>query len=199
MMDIVRYVIAYIIIVFIPFIYVLWPLIHPFANFWRKIKPWQTYGIFFTLLGVTILTLTPFVELLTGTDYGFNPFLTIAGVFFWVISFVIWNKRRKYLTVKILLGYPEVSKKAYPGKLLTEGIYSKIRHPRYLELMFGAIGNALIVNMLGVYIIVTLLIPALYLTVLLEEKELIQRFGNAYVEYSKSVPRFFPMKMKLSK
>tara|TARA_B100001105_G_C22085528_1_gene312719 strand:- start:352 stop:549 length:198 start_codon:yes stop_codon:yes gene_type:complete len=65
--------------------------------------------------------------------------------------------------------------------------------------MFEQIGNALIVNMLGVYIIVTLLIPALYLTVLLEEKELIQRFGNAYVEYSKSVPRFFPMKMKLSK
>ena len=192
MIDIVRYVIAYIIVVFIPFIYILWPLIHPFAIFWRKINSWQTYGIFFSLLAVTIFTLAPFVEFLTGTDYGFNPFLTIAGVFCWVVSIVIWNKRRKHLTIKIMLGYPEVSKKSYPGKLLTVGIYGKIRHPRYLELMFEQIGNALVVNMLGVYIIIVLLIPALYFTILLEENELIDRFGDNYVKYSKSVPRFFP-------
>ena len=147
---------------------------------------------FFNLLAVTIFTLAPFVEFLTGTDYGFNPFLTIAGVFCWVVSIVIWNKRRKHLTIKIMLGYPEVSKKSYPGKLLTVGIYGKIRHPRYLEVMFGQIGNALVVNMLGVYIIIVLLIPALYFTILLEENELIDRFGDNYVKYSKSVPRFFP-------
>ena len=58
--------------------------------------------------------------------------------------------------------------------------------------MFGQIGNALVVNMLGVYIIIVLLIPALYFTILLEENELIDRFGDNYVKYSKSVPRFFP-------
>jgi protein-S-isoprenylcysteine O-methyltransferase Ste14 len=46
--------------------------------------------------------------------------------------------------------------------------------------------------MLGVYIIVALLIPALYITILLEERELIDRFGDDYVEYSKSVPRLIP-------
>lgn len=191
MIDTVRYVLAYIAVVFIPFIYFLWPLVHPFASFWRKINPRLTYGIFFTLLVATIFTLGSFVEFLIGTDYGFNPFLTIAGVSCWVVSVMIWNKRRKHLTVKILLGYPEVSKDAYPGKLLRDGIYGKIRHPRYLEIMFENIGSALVVNMLGVYIIVVLLIPALYFTILLEEKELIDRFGDDYVEYSKSVPRFF--------
>ena len=190
-MDTVRYVLAYITVVFIPFVYVLWPLVHPFANYWRKINPRQIYGIFFLLLVATIFTLSHFVEFLIGTDYGFNLFLTIAGVSCWVVSTVIRIKRRKYLTVKILLGFPEVSKEGYPGKLLTEGIYSKIRHPRYLEMMVANIGSALVVNMLGVYIIVALLIPALYITILLEERELIDRFGDDYVEYSKSVPRFF--------
>jgi protein-S-isoprenylcysteine O-methyltransferase Ste14 len=192
MMDTVRYVLAYITVVLIPFIYIIWPLIHPFANFWRKINPWQIYGIFFLLLVTTIFTLSHFVEFLIGTDYGFNPFLTIVGVSCWVVSTVIWSKRRKHLTVKILLGFPEVSKKAYPGKLLNEGIYGKIRHPRYLEIIFENIGIALVVNMLGVYIIVALLIPALYITILLEERELIDRFGDDYVEYSKSVPRLIP-------
>ena len=90
-----------------------------------------------------------------------------------------------------MLGYPEISEKAYPGKLLTEGIYSQIRHPRYVEIQLSFIGNSLFANFLGAYNLTFILIPALYITVLLEEKELIERFGEDYIQYSKSVPRFF--------
>ena len=113
-MDTVRYVLAYITVVFIPFVYVLWPLVHPFANYWRKINPKQIYGIFFLLLVATIFTLSHFVEFLIGTDYGFQPILAIAGVFCWVVAVVIYLERRKHLTSNILLGYPEVSKKWIP-------------------------------------------------------------------------------------
>ena len=51
----------------------------------------------------------------------------------------------------------------------------------------GFIGYALIKNFQGVYIITIILILNLYLIVLLEEKELINRFGDVYAEYSKSV------------
>jgi protein-S-isoprenylcysteine O-methyltransferase Ste14 len=35
-------------------------------------------------------------------------------------------------------------------------------------------------------------VPALFLVVILEERELRQRFGDAHVEYCRRVPRFVP-------
>jgi protein-S-isoprenylcysteine O-methyltransferase Ste14 len=87
---------------------------------------------------------------------------------------------------------PELSQRRYPGKLLTEGIYAKVRHPRYVEALLGTLGYALFANYLAVYIAFLLAIPALYLVVLLEERELRDRFGAEYEEYSRRVPRFVP-------
>ena len=67
-----------------------------------------------------------------------------------------------------------------------------MRNPRYVEIQFGYFGYALIANFLGLYILTILCIPALFLVVSLEEKELIDRFGEDYSENSQSVPRLFP-------
>ena len=67
-----------------------------------------------------------------------------------------------------------------------------MQNPRYVEIQLGFIGYALIANFLGLYIFPILCIPAILFVVLLEEKELIDRFGENYAEYSQSVPRFFP-------
>ncbi|MCH7490282.1 MAG: isoprenylcysteine carboxylmethyltransferase family protein, partial [Gemmatimonadetes bacterium] len=101
-------------------------------------------------------------------------------------------KRKKYLTTAILAGIPELSRGGEKGKLLTEGIYGRIRHPRYVEALLGVLGYALIANYLGMYILFVLTVPAIYFIVVLEERELRDRFGSAYEEYSERVPRFFP-------
>jgi len=191
MIDAVRYVVAVFVVVTIPLICFFWLFIHPFSKFWRKIKSWWTYGILFSLFVPVIFVLYYYREFLIGTNYGFHPILSITGLVFYFGAVVIYLKRRKYLTNKIMLGYPEISEKAYPGKLLTEGIYSQIRHPRYVEIQLSFIGYSLFANFLGAYILTFILIPALYITVLFEEKELIERFGEDYIKYSKSVPRFF--------
>ena len=131
MIDAVRYVVAVFVVVTIPLICFFWLFIHPFSKFWRKIKSWWTYGILFSLFVPVIFVLYYYREFLIGTNYGFHPILSITGLVFYFVAVVIYLKRRKYLTNKIMLGYPEISEKAYPGKLLTEGIYSQIRHPRY--------------------------------------------------------------------
>jgi protein-S-isoprenylcysteine O-methyltransferase Ste14 len=78
------------------------------------------------------------------------------------------------------------------GTLLQEGIYSRIRHPRYTSFMFGVLAIAFFSNYLAMYVLVPLSAAALYLVVLLEEKELRNRFGDDYVRYSSRVPRFVP-------
>lgn len=71
-------------------------------------------------------------------------------------------------------------------------IYGRIRHPRYVEFMVGGTGWALILNYLGVYLLMAITVLMLFVIVLLEERELRDRFGEAYVEYCARVPRFIP-------
>jgi protein-S-isoprenylcysteine O-methyltransferase Ste14 len=47
---------------------------------------------------------------------------------------------------------------------------------------------------MAVYILVAVFVPLTYGVVLLEERELRERFGEEYERYCDKVPRFFPKK-----
>jgi len=84
------------------------------------------------------------------------------------------------------------------GKLLREGVYGVVRHPRYLSAGIGMIANALIVNYLGVYVLLIAVVPPGYLMLVLEERELLGRFGDAYREYQRDVPRLIPRPRRMA-
>jgi len=67
-----------------------------------------------------------------------------------------------------------------------------MRHPRYVEIFVALLGCALIANYLAAYLLVLLVAAELFLVVLLEEKELRERFGDEYQTYARRVPRFLP-------
>jgi protein-S-isoprenylcysteine O-methyltransferase Ste14 len=50
----------------------------------------------------------------------------------------------KHLSITTLIGVPELSRRE--GKLLREGIYGVVRHPRYLSAGLGVVGNELVIN-----------------------------------------------------
>ena len=56
----------------------------------------------------------------------------------------------------------------------------------------GIIGFALICNYLWFYVLVVGAIPLGWLMIVVEERELKERFGSEYQEYSRRVPRFLP-------
>ncbi|MHC4421944.1 MAG: methyltransferase family protein [Planctomycetota bacterium] len=101
-------------------------------------------------------------------------------------------KRRRQLTFGILTGLPELSQKRYPGRLLTQGLYARVRHPRYLEINLWTLAYALFANYLAPYVLLALSLPTIYVVVLLEEQELHNRFGAEYEAYCRRVPRFVP-------
>ena len=96
------------------------------------------------------------------------------------------------MPVGTLIGRPELNSKRHPGRLVTVGIYGRIRHPRYVEGALGILGCTLFANYLGLYVVFMICLPVLYFVVILEDRELAKRFGPAFVEYSRNVPRFFP-------
>ena len=79
------------------------------------------------------------------------------------------------------------------NKIVTTGIYSKIRHPGYLGLILGYLGASLCFQSLIPILIAVTLSVLLVLTALKEEERLLKRFGREYEEYMRKVPwRFVP-------
>lgn len=191
-MNSVRYFIAVVTLIgFLPGI-LLWFLIHPFARFWRRLGPIWTYALLSVPVGLVMVAVFLTRRRLLAVDFGTSPSLIALSVLTIALGSWMAVRRRKLLTHGILVGLPEVSQRRYPGKLLTEGIYARVRHPRYIEALLWTLGYALFANYLAIYIVFLLAIPALYLVVLLEERELRDRFGAEYEEYCRRVPRFVP-------
>ncbi len=186
------YYIALFTIVGVPPGILLWFLIHPFVNWWRKVGPVITYLAVtpvLVLIGTAIyLNRNPMLNI----HFGVSIPLAVIAVLFFIAGIYIGLLRIRYLALSVMLGVPEVSKGGEPGKLVTDGIYGRVRHPRYLEIGFILAAIALFVNYLAVYLLFVAYIPVIYLVVLLEERELRERFGSAYEEYCNKVPRFMP-------
>jgi protein-S-isoprenylcysteine O-methyltransferase Ste14 len=98
----------------------------------------------------------------------------------------------RHFPTRTILGLPELSPEKYGTRLVTSGPFAVIRNPRYVQFYLGIQGLACIANYLASYLAVALWLPGIYVIVLLEEKELRQRFGQEYEEYCRRVPRFIP-------
>jgi len=188
----VRYVLAVVVLISLPPGLWLWFVIHPMAGFWRKLGAGWTYAILGPAVVGMMVGLFALRAQLVNTDFGTSLPLIALGAICAAFGLTIAVKRRKYLTMAILAGIPELSRGGEKGKLLTEGIYGRIRHPRYVEVLLWVLGYAFFTNYLGMYILFALTVPAIYFIVVLEEWELRNRFGSTYEEYSRRVPRFFP-------
>jgi protein-S-isoprenylcysteine O-methyltransferase Ste14 len=94
--------------------------------------------------------------------------------------------------MRILMGMPELAGEGGPGRLLCEGIYARIRHPRYIEIGLALLFDAMFTNFLASWVILAAGVPVLLAIIHIEERELRDRFGEEYVRYCERVPRFLP-------
>ena len=71
-------------------------------------------------------------------------------------------------------------------KIVTSGIYSKIRHPLYLGVKIIFFGLALMFKSItGAVLVIIILIPFHVSRSRLEEKTLIKKYGKTYINYKK--------------
>lgn len=195
-MDTARYVVALLAITVFPAAMLYWLLVHQFVRFWRQLGLVPSYivlfGIFFTMIGA--------VYALRGTllaaEYGTNwLFIGIGGVLF-VAGKVVQGFARRQLSIATFLGVPELQPSGKEGRLLQLGIYRRVRHPRYLGVMLGTVAMALFTNYLAAYAVAVIAFPWLHLIMVLEERELLDRFGEAYRTYQQQVPRLVPRRSR---
>jgi protein-S-isoprenylcysteine O-methyltransferase Ste14 len=123
-----------------------------------------------------------FLEMTLGwnTNPHFGPFhvlsYTLIGGGFWLIS-AGWE--RLYVAQKA-------------GRLATDGIYSKMRHPQYtgfILIMAGFLVQWPTLLTLGMFPVLVAMYVSLARS---EEREAITQFGDAYRDYMQRVPAFIP-------
>jgi protein-S-isoprenylcysteine O-methyltransferase Ste14 len=188
----VRYYIALVLVVTMLPMLLVWPLIHPLIHFWRRLGPALASILVWTILCLIGVGLFLARRSLLAWDFGTNYPLIVLGALLEVACIWLWVPLHRYLSFTTMMGLPELAPQKYPTALITGGIYSRMRHPRYVQILLFLWGYALIANYPAAYAVAALWVPGILIIVRLEEKELRERYGAAYEEYCRGVPRFVP-------
>ena len=191
-MDTARYFVGCLLVIGLPPGMAWWFVIHPFIEFWRRVGAGPTLVLCTTLALLSTIPLYLMRDAILMSDLGTSWIMVGVAAVLVVGAILIAVKRQKYLTMKILAGLPELEKGGKGGTLLTEGPYSVTRNPRYIETIVGIFAYAAFSNYLGAYLMAFATVPVVHLIVILEERELQDRFGDEYKAYVTRVPRYIP-------
>jgi len=158
------------------------------------------YNIISVITFIIIYQMLPRIDILI---YDLpNPYDLII-LFFQLLSIVglIWSA--KYFDSGEFLGLAQIKRYIAHNydlndidensKLQIEGPYKYSRHPIYLFSILFLIMRP--VMSLTYLIIVVIFVVYFYIGSVFEEKRLVEKFGEEYINYQKSVPRIFPIKV----
>ncbi len=168
-----------------------WLTLHARVEFWRQhiraaylvvgISSWGVVGVFLYAFHARLF------------DSERAPTWAVAAGLALILSegYVFYRVDRELGAVR-LVGKAEL---AGAGELATQGIYARTRHPRYTGMMAAVAGACLLSNSLLLWVVAAGWWLLALLSITWEERELRARFGAAYVEYSKRVPRLLPFRL----
>lgn len=190
-MDTIRYSLGVVTLIGVPLGLLYWLIIHPFARRWQRLGAGRTWLIVLPPLCALGVLLFHMRDRILGRDLGTNWSLITVALLLCCPMTLLEIRYWRQLRIRTLVGLPELSGQE-PGKLLQDGIYGVVRHPRYLSAGVGLIVNLLIANYAGLYLLVLAALLPGYLMLRLEERELVQRFGDRYRDYQARVPQLIP-------
>jgi protein-S-isoprenylcysteine O-methyltransferase Ste14 len=82
------------------------------------------------------------------------------------------------------------------GEIESGGIYSRMRHPRYAGMIRAVAGAGLLSATATLWIVLAIWTVLVVAALALEKRSLERRFGVAYLDYSRRVPRFVPHRFR---
>jgi len=137
----------------------------------------------FILLSYTVITILSLLSL------GGFTVLSLIGVVIFVISAVV--------AAKIHSMFPDRHDRPEDFKeLITDGPYAYCRHPFYLSLMVNQLSIPIMLTSWPGLLAYMVLLFGWYVLIRLEEKELIEYWGDSYLEYMRKVPAILPFRRK---
>jgi len=169
-----------------------WFIVHPQVDFWRRHqKACYITGVLLSWGPVTIcLVYFRHQIFLHSWPSGWS---ILAGLALLILEgWIFWRVERDLGTSR-LVGRTELSG---GGEVADNGIYARIRHPRYLGSMIAILGACLLAGTQVMWIVAAVWCALTLVAIMFEERELRTRFGAVYEEYCRRVPRFVPLRPK---
>ena len=178
--------------VFYSTIPLFWLMIHPRAQRWRERvrSPYRVLVPAWIVMWVGVGALTgPWRQVaIYSTAWSWIPAGLLFGAGFW-----IYARAGMHFSWAQLGGLPELHAEHREQRLVTTGIRARVRHPVYLghlcEMVAWSVGTGLVVC----WLLTGLAIVTGAAMIRMEEAELEQRFGEAYLIYRNKVPAILPI------
>ena len=165
-----------------------WFAIHPLVQRWRQMRrsPYRILlPLWFAVMAVLGVVTWPWHSALLYSV----PWTRMIAAPFVFLALKIYARIRPEFGVTNFIGETELRPEQHQQKLIITGLHAHMRHPIYLAHLCMFCGwtilSGLSINfvLLGISVLVTF--P---LMIVMEEKELVKRFGQAYREYQRTVP-----------
>lgn len=165
-----------------------WFVVHPLAKFWRsRQKAAYIIGLLCSWPPVTAAVVI-YRRHIFRADWPSAPMLVIGLGLIIFEGWIFWRVHRDLGTAR-LVGKTELSG---GGDLERRGIYARIRHPRYTGSFLAILGACFLAGTRVMWMIAAIWLALMLLAIALEERELRARFGAAYDDYARRVPRLVP-------
>ena len=167
-----------------------WFVIHPQPSIWRQnLRAGYLTGVLVAWgMGGTLLVLFHGSLFTHEMPSVWSLVLGIALILF---DGFIFARARKDLGTSRLVGEAEMQGRV---ELERNGIYARIRHPRYAGMIAAVFGACLLVATPRLWIVFAGWLALTMLAIQLEEREMRRRFGAAFEDYCRKVARFLPLR-----
>jgi len=169
---------------------VYWLVLHTGVSFWRRhvragywvaiLVAWGGGdGLLYHFRGSLLpIQQRPLVAVVAGLA------LIAADVIIFVTAETVLGGRR-------LVGQAELTGR---GEMTTQGLYTRLRHPRYLGMMAAVLGACILAGSWSLWIVAACWWLLALASIRMEERELRRRFGSAYDDYACRVPALIPFR-----
>jgi protein-S-isoprenylcysteine O-methyltransferase Ste14 len=120
--------------------------------------------------------------------YSLKSPMNVVGALIFIIGLIITVNAQ--MTLK--LNYSSTLRIREGHQLITHGIYKHVRHPVYSGVILRAFAIPIYATSLLGFLFALTAIPLFNYRIGVEEKMLIEEFGDEYLEYTKATWKLFP-------
>jgi protein-S-isoprenylcysteine O-methyltransferase Ste14 len=168
-----------------------WLVLHPFIGRWRQ-HGRRAYSLILPIWSVFIGA--AFVAAWSFRDSRFYAYwwTWIPAACLFGIGFSIYAQAFRGFHRSQVSGLDELEPDRHRQELVTTGIRRSVRHPIYLGHLCEILGWCVGTGLVSLYALAGFAVITGFFMIRIEDRELEQRFGEAYREYRRTVPAVIP-------
>lgn len=121
-----------------------------------------------------------------------RPATWVVAPLLWAVSVTLYIRGGRELSLMRVIGRDELEPAGRPPQLITTGTHALVRHPLYLGHVCTMLGLCLATRSTACFALWVFALLTGYGMVRLEERELLNRFGQAWREYCSATPCILP-------